>query len=111
MHRFHGMTFRIFVPGVFLILSSLLSLWLIDSFQSNPFSAALLNAFRFAPLLLFGAGALSIFYAIYLLWQWELGKGTLCECGGILGMERSGRWGDYRKCMACRRNVNRQYYE
>lgn len=79
MNRFHAMTFRILAPGALLILSSAPALWLIDSLQSNPFSAAALSVFRFVPLLLFGAGVLRTFYAIYLLWQCELGKGILCE--------------------------------
>jgi hypothetical protein len=39
------------------------------------------------------------------LHQWQKGKGIDCfVCGCLLGRERSGRWGSYRKCMGCGRN-------
>jgi len=47
----------------------------------------------------------------YRLWQTERGKGLLCECGGLPGAERDGRYGPYRRCRACSRNVVRRHYE
>ena len=39
------------------------------------------------------------------------GEGVLCACGGLLGPEIDGRYGLYRKCLGCRRNVARRDYE
>lgn len=36
------------------------------------------------------------------LWRWRLGKTDDCfVCGCLLGREREGRWGLYRKCLGC----------
>lgn len=50
-------------------------------------------------------GALSVMlFAIQgiRLWRWRLGKTDDCfVCGCLLGREREGRWGLYRKCLGC----------
>jgi len=36
------------------------------------------------------------------LWRWERGAGTLCfVCGCLLGHERVGPYGPYRRCLGC----------
>jgi hypothetical protein len=43
------------------------------------------------------------------VWRWEHGKGDGCfVCGCLLGRERSGRWGPYRKCLGCGKNHSLQ---
>ena len=54
-----------------------------------------------------GAGvSLAIFLCQALrLWRWGQGKGAscyVCEC--LLGRERDGRYGPYRKCLGCGKN-------
>jgi len=48
---------------------------------------------------------LGFIWQTYRLWQWENGNIDNCchVCGGIVS-ERSGRWGDYYKCLACGNN-------
>jgi hypothetical protein len=54
-----------------------------------------------------GAGvslALSLYQALR-LWRWRQGKGASCYvCGCLLGRERDGRYGPYRKCLGCPTN-------
>jgi hypothetical protein len=39
------------------------------------------------------------------LWRWRLGKTNDCfVCGCLLGSERDGRWGPYRRCLGCGKN-------
>ena len=59
----------------------------------------------FAGALLLGA------HATYRLWRAEKGEGLLCGCGGLLKGEIDGRYGPYRQCMRCSRNVPRREYE
>jgi len=48
-------------------------------------------------------------YQMIRLWRWEHGKGDGCfVCGCLLGRERSGRWGPYRKCLGCGKNHSLQ---
>jgi hypothetical protein len=51
-----------------------------------------------------GAGLSLLLFAIQgvRLWRWRLGKADDCfVCGCLLGQERNGRWGPYRKCLGC----------
>lgn len=51
-----------------------------------------------------GAGLSLMLFAIQgvRLWRWRLGKTDDCfVCGCLLGQERGGRWGPYRKCLGC----------
>ena len=54
-----------------------------------------------------GAGvslAPSLYQALR-LWRWTRGKGAVCYvCGCLLGREREGRYGAYRKCLGCGKN-------
>lgn len=61
------------------------------------------------PLLigLVGAGLSFLLFALQgvRLWRWRLGKTDDCfVCGCLLGHEREGRWGLYRKCLGCGKN-------
>jgi hypothetical protein len=52
-----------------------------------------------------GAGAVISTYQILRLWRWTRGKGAVCYvCGCLLGRERDGRYGPYRKCLGCGKN-------
>lgn len=54
-----------------------------------------------------GTGISLILFAIQgvRLWRWRLGKTDDCfVCGCLLGHEREGRWGPYRKCLGCGKN-------
>lgn len=48
------------------------------------------------------AGVLTIVTAMWRVWRWERGHGPMCpRCHGPLGSEHSGRYRDYRRCLAC----------
>lgn len=50
-----------------------------------------------------------LIYQSIRVWRWEHGKGDGCfVCGCLLGRERSGRWGPYRKCLGCGKNHSLQ---
>lgn len=56
---------------------------------------------------MFGAGACVaiLLYQLARLWRWTRGKGVVCYvCGCLLGREREGRYGPYRKCLGCGKN-------
>lgn len=51
------------------------------------------------------AGAVILLVQAIRIWRWKEGKSDACRnCGCLLGRERDGRWGPYRKCLACRAN-------
>ena len=46
-------------------------------------------------------------YQFVRLWRWTRGKGVVCYvCGCLLGRERDGRYGPYRKCLGCGKNYS-----
>lgn len=52
-----------------------------------------------------GAGVIISTYQILRLWRWTRGKGAVCYvCGCLLGRERDGSYGPYRKCLGCGKN-------
>lgn len=66
---------------------------------------------RWAPAMEIVTSVILGLIATVRLWRWDHGHSQLvCECGGLLGRERPGRFGAYRKCLACNRNVNEEYY-
>jgi hypothetical protein len=65
-------------------------------FPDLPFQVAMFGAGISLALLLYQAAR---------LWRWRQGKGTSCYvCGCLLGRERDGRYGPYRKCLGCGKN-------
>lgn len=56
-------------------------------------------------------GVLLIAESGWRLLRWEHGGGPVCRyCGGPLGVEREGRYGPFRRCVACDRNTSARYY-
>lgn len=59
-------------------------------------------------LVALGSGALAlVVYGIGMLryWRWTRDEGDICfVCGCLLGREREGRFGPYRKCLGCGKN-------
>lgn len=49
----------------------------------------------------------AVLYCLWVGWRIiraEQGRELLCDCGGLLGRERVGRYGPYRRCLQCSRN-------
>lgn len=68
----------------------------LEVFPDLPFQVVMVGA---------GAGAVISVCQFVRLWCWTRGKGTVCYvCGCLLGREREGRHGPYRKCLGCGKN-------
>ena len=110
MDRFELMSWKVVAPGCVWMLASLGVAWALSGGQSTPYTIPLLAMLRWVPIAMFSWGAVLLVHAFYRLRQFEQGKGLHCGCGGLLGAERHGRYGPYRKCFACGRNVGRRFY-
>lgn len=104
------MGIRACLPGALLILASLAAIWLLIGLQASAYTAGLWNGIRWLPVSMLSFGFLLVGHALYRLWRWQRGKGLHCDCGGLLGSEIDGRYGPYRRCLACGRNANEQHY-
>lgn len=79
--------------------------------RESPLLAGIHAVARLAPALAIAASLIFGLIATLRLWRWDQGRSQMvCECGGLLGRERLGRFGAYRKCLACNRSVNEKYY-
>ena len=89
-----------------------LALWMIaESLASRPPFQTIAPYVRLIPLVGLGITMAMLFGITYDLWQWQRGHGLNCTaCHGMLGCERKGRFGAYRKCLACSKNVNCKIY-
>jgi hypothetical protein len=105
------MYLRAMAPGAVLMVGALLVAAIVAKLPGNPLGDALFSAMRWIPLIGFGLGMLSVGHRSYRVWQASNGVGLLCSCGGPLGSEIDGRYGPYRKCIGCGRNVSQKHYE
>lgn len=75
--------------------------------RESPFFAGVYAMARWLPALAIVASVILGLIATVRLWRWDRGQAEpTCECGGLLGRPRAGRYGTYRRCLACNRNVN-----
>jgi len=104
MGRMYWMAVRMYLPTMACLLGALGSTWALTKLGQSQYTAPLAASLAWMPYgLLALAGLLGIATSVR-LWRWELGRALICGCGGLLGREREGRYGAYRKCMACGRN-------
>jgi len=104
MTRMHWMAFRMYLPTLACLLLAFASTWLLSGWGQSADLATLGDALRWLPYGLLGLAALLGIFASLRLMRWETGGALICHCGGLLGREREGRFGAYRKCMGCGRN-------
>jgi hypothetical protein len=109
--RSDWMWVRAIAPGAVLMVGALLMAGMLAGLPGNPVGDALFGTLRWGPVILFGLGFLFASYRGFRVWQAVNGVGLMCSCGGPLGGEIDGRYGPYRKCMGCGRNVSRKHYE
>jgi hypothetical protein len=111
MNRFDGMALRMLLPGAAWLLISWMAVEVSAGLNNSPYTAPLAQGLRWVPTAIsaFGIGLFRM--ALFRLWRWHRGQGVLCDCGGVLGAEINGRFGHYRRCLACRRNVNCRDYQ
>lgn len=111
MGRWTWMMARMYAPAVGALAIGLLLMLPLGVIRESPLLAGIYALARWAPALAIAASVILGLIATLRLWRWDQGRSQLvCECGGFLGKERDGRYGLYRKCFACRRNVNEKYY-
>lgn len=68
--------------------------------------AAIYSWIQWFPRALLFVATLQGLHATYRLWRWDLRGAKTCECGGLLGREKAGRWGPYRRCLMCLQNIS-----
>jgi hypothetical protein len=110
MDRFHWMFLKAFLPGLGWMVAACLVAWWASGLLNNSMTVGIADALSWGSLAVVGWGVLLLLAASYRLWRWQRGDCPACDCGGLLGRERDGRYGPYRKCLACGRNLNERYY-
>lgn len=104
-------TIRAYWPAIVAVFFSFVVMALLAPLRNIELMADLFNVLQWLPLAGLGYGLLYGLWVTYRLVQAERGDGHLCvRCGGPLGLERSGRFGEYRQCIACGHNVNYRHY-
>ena len=99
MTRMHWMAFRLYWPALACLLLAFVSTW----GHAVP-SAPLGDVLRWMPYVLLALAMLLAAVASLRLMRWETRRALICNCGGLLGAERKGPLGRYRKCAACGRS-------
>lgn len=103
MTRWTWMMVRVYAPAAGLLAMALMLVVVASRIRQSPFLSAFDSALQWAT----GATLLASFAAAVVgsvaLWRWEQGRTHVCACGGMLGFEREGRWGPFKRCLACGR--------
>lgn len=100
---------RLLVPSVVPLLASLLVAVVAKTLLDLPVSLGGAPVWPELPdtLVALGLGASALYYLVQFtrLLQWRRGHTDSCYvCGCLLGRERQGRWGAYRRCLGCSKN-------
>lgn len=102
---------RMYAPAMGALALGLLLMLPLGMIRESQLLSGVYAVARLAPALAIVASVIFGLVATVRLWRWDQGRSLLvCECGGLLGRERPGRFGAYRKCLACNRNVNEKHY-
>ncbi|GAA5007321.1 hypothetical protein GCM10025793_16810 [Lysobacter lycopersici] len=115
MDRMTWAVARGYMPAAFALAVAVVSMFVVAGLQSSPYLAGLVPLARWVPLAALAAAMGLWAVRTWGLWRWQQGAAAgCCVCGGPLGFERVGRTdrgGAYRRCLACRTNVNHRHYE
>lgn len=107
MDRWTWMFARMYSPAIGALVIGLLLMLPVGMIRESELLAGVHAMARWVPPLAILASLILGLIATVRLWRWDQGRSLLvCECGGLLGRERPGRFGAYRKCLACNRKVN-----
>ncbi len=111
MDRWTWMMVRMYAPALGALAAGLLLMLPLGMLRESPVLAWVYAMARWLPALAIAVAVTLALVATLRIWRWDQGHSHLvCDCGGLLGRERDGRFGQYRKCLACNRNVNEKYY-
>lgn len=105
------MCVRLIAPGLLLMFGALIAQVIANRFATTPLLAGVQQGVQLLSLGMMAVGSIWMLYGGWRMWRWGSGAvSTECQCGGLLGRERSGRYGAYRRCLACSRNVNERHW-
>lgn len=110
MDRDLWMTVRAYMPTILALVLAFALTWVRSGWRQDPYLASIFATARWAPLLAMGFAIAHGSWITYRLWRADRGEGLLCGCGGLLGGEIYGRYGPYRRCFRCSRNVPQREY-
>ncbi len=105
------MALRAYAPSGLSLIAALVLTRALAAWHASPILSGMYSSVRWAPI---GLLVFAVAHAVWIsfrLWKAGRGEGLLCDCGGLLGIERNGRYGPYRRCLACGRNVSHQREE
>ena len=111
MDRWDWQAVRAYAPSVALMVGGVLVGAVHINLAKHAMLAGIAELFGWVPGLLFAAALGHVAWTSWRLWRAQNVEGLLCGCGGLLGSEIDGRFGPYRKCLACSRNVSARHYD
>lgn len=99
------------VPGGVVAIGTLFIALKLEAMQGSSFFVGIAILAPWVTLAGFAAALLLVAVPTWGLWRWKRGKGPMCpRCDGPLGRETSGRFGPYRRCLACGSTTSSPYY-
>lgn len=111
MDRDMWMAVKLYLPAALALLAALVLAQLEESIAQHQLLAGIAQALRWASIAAFGLAVLAGTLGTVRFYRAERGLGLLCDCGGLLGRKINGRYGPYRRCLRCSRDVPQREYE
>lgn len=111
MERPIVMTFRVFAPAGIAVFAAIGLAFAGSGLSDQPMLRGVTTEWGVLVWVAFAAAFGLALHAAFRLWRWERGRALECQdCECLLGRERDGRHGPYRKCLGCGKNVARNKY-
>jgi hypothetical protein len=105
------MLVKAYAPSALLLVVAILSDLIIGQLDAHPILAGVKQIVGWLPAAAFAGSMIHWGTTTFRLSQWQEDTSPGCMvCGGLLGRERDGRWGAYRKCLACGKNNSQKHY-
>lgn len=106
MNRWIWMALKMYAPMALVLVVAVVLSVMVSNLSEIPMVAGLASEARWLPMVAVVVALGFFLSASYRLWRWDRGQGPICnDCGGVLGHEREGRYGTYRRCLACSHNI------
>lgn len=107
----NAMIARTYAPSAGLALLAGV-LWILSArVAEQPILSAFASVLRLASTGMMAGAIFAGVAGLIALLRWDRGQTYVCTCGGMLGFERDGRWGVFKRCLACGRNVAKKHYD
>lgn len=111
MERPTFMAARVLAPAGIAILAAIGLAFAGSSLSDQPMLHGVAAEWAVLVWVAFAAAFGLALHAVFQLWRWERGQALECpSCECLLGRERDGRYGPYRKCLGCGKNIARINY-